>query len=354
MAGEKTEKATPKRRKDERKKGNVFVSKDVTALISILTVFYSVKLLFPGMYRELKAFMLLYLDYASTKTDITGSLLSQIAVGSMITFARAAIPLILIAMMTGIIVTLAQTRLMFSTESLMPKFSRLNPLEGIKKIISLKSTVEVIKGTIKISVLLYILYNFIKSRFTDLSRTMTMGIASSSVFMLESVIQMVFNISIAFAAISALDYAYQWWDYERQIKMSKHDIKEEFKQMEGNPQIKGKIKEIQRKMAMSRMMQAVPSADVVIKNPTHFAVALKYDIEKDGAPMLVAKGQDELALRIIKTAEQSNVPVIENKPLARSIFSQTQLNQEIPQEHYAEIAEILVYIYKLNNKELKL
>ena len=165
---------------------------------------------------------------------------------------------------------------------------------------------------------------------------------------------MVFNISIAFAAISALDYAYQWWDYERQIKMSKHDIKEEFKQMEGNPQIKGKIKEIQRKMAMSRMMQAVPSADVVIKNPTHFAVALKYDIEKDGAPMLVAKGQDELALRIIKTAEQSNVPVIENKPLARSIFSQTQLNQEIPQEHYAEIAEILVYIYKLNKKELKL
>lgn len=354
MAGEKTETATPKKRKDERKKGNVFVSKDVSALISILTIFYSAKLLFPGIYRQLKAFMLLHLDYASTKTDITDSFISQIAIGAIQTFAAAAIPLIMIAMITGLVVTLAQTRLLFSMDSLKPKFSRLNPLEGIKKIISLKSTVEVIKGSIKITVLLYILYNFIKKRFLDLSRTMTMGIMASSVFMFESVIQMVFNISIAFAAISVLDYAYQWWDYERQLKMSKHDITEEHKQMEGNPQIKGKIKELQRKMAMSRMMQAVPSADIVIKNPTHFAVALKYDIEKDGAPILVAKGQDELAMRIIRTAEKNSVPVIENKPLARSIFSQTQLKREIEQEHYAEIAEILVYIYKLNNKEMKL
>lgn len=354
MAGEKTENATPKKRKDERKKGNVFVSKDVSALISILTIFYSAKLLFPGMYINLRAFMLLHLDYASTKTDLTDSFITEVAIGAMQTFIRTAIPLIMIAMVTGVVVTLAQTRLLFSMDSLKPKFSRLNPLEGVKKIISLKSTVEVIKGSIKITVLLYILYNFIKNRFVDLSRTMTMGIMSSSIFMLQSVIQMVFNISIAFAAISALDYAYQWWDYERQIKMSKHDVKEEFKQMEGNPQIKGKIKEIQRKMAMSRMMQAVPSADVVIKNPTHFAVALKYDIEKDGAPILVAKGQDELAMRIISTAEKNSVPVIENKPLARSIFSQTQINGEIAQEHYAEIAEILVYIYKLNNKELEL
>lgn len=355
LAGDsKTEKATSKRRKDERKKGNIFVSKDLIALVSMLGVFYSIKLLFPGMYRSMKDCMFRYMNYASSRTDITDGLMAEIAISSVRTFVQIAIPVILIAMLIGVVATLAQTRLLFSMESTRPKFSRLNPLEGIKKLFSLKSFVEVTKNVIKITILLYILYNFIKDRFIELSRTMDMDILSSSSYMLESVIDMVFKVSIGFIAISVLDYAYQWWEYERQIKMSKHDVKEESKQMEGNPEIKGKIRQLQRQRAMSRMMQAVPTADVVIKNPTHYAVALKYDIEKDGAPIMVAKGQDELALRIIKTAEENNVSVIENKPLARSIFSQTEINGEIPMEHYSEIAEILVYIYQLNNKEFKL
>ena len=140
--------------------------------------------------------------------------------------------------------------------------------------------------------------------------------------------------------------------YERQIKMSKQELKEEYKQMEGDPHIKGKIKEVQRKMAMSRMMQSVSKADVVIKNPTHFAVALKYDLEKDQAPILVAKGKDELALRIIKEAEINDVFVLENKPLARAIYATTDINREIPEEFYGTIAEILVYVYKIKNKNI--
>jgi len=355
LAGEsKTEKATSKKRKDERKKGNIFVSKDVIALMSILGVFYSVKLLFPSMYEIMKGFMFRYMGYASSQTDITQGLMTEIAISCIQTFMQVAIPVIIIAMLIGVITTLAQTRLLFSMESTKPKFSRLNPLEGIKKLFSLKSFVEVMKNVIKISILLYIIYKFIKDRFIELSKTMDMDILLSSTYMLESVISMIYKVCIGFVAISVLDYAYQWWEYERQIKMSKHDVKQEHKQMEGNPEIKGKIRELQRQRAMSRMMQAVPDADVVIKNPTHYAVALKYDLEKDGAPILVAKGQDELALRIIKTAEENKVSIIENKPLARSIFAQTELNGEIPMEHYAEIAEILVYIYQINNKELKL
>ncbi|MGB5824026.1 MAG: flagellar biosynthesis protein FlhB [Proteocatella sp.] len=355
LAGDsKTEKATSKRRKDERKKGNIFVSKDVIALMSILGVFYYVKLLFPGMYETMKGFMFRYMGYASTQTDITQGLMAEISMSCIQTFIKIAMPVILTAMLIGVIATLVQTKLLFSMESMKPKFNRLNPLEGIKKLFSLKSFVEVLKNVIKIVILLYILYNFIKDRFIELSKTMDMDVLISSTYMLESVIKMIFNVCIGFVAISVLDYAYQWWEYERQIKMSKHDIKQEYKQMEGNPEIKGKIKEIQRQKAMSRMMQAVPTADVVIKNPTHYAVALKYDIENDGAPIMVAKGKDELALRIIKTAEENKVSVIENKPLARSIFSQTELNGEIPMEHYGEIAEILVYIYQVNNKELKL
>ena len=150
--------------------------------------------------------------------------------------------------------------------------------------------------------------------------------------------------------ISVFDLFYQKWEYERQIRMSKQEIKEEYKQLEGDPKVKGKIKELQRKMAMSIMMQQVPDADVVIRNPTHFAVALKYNPDKDTAPVLVAKGQDELALRIVKVAEENNVFVIENKPLARAIFAATDLNQYLPPDFYGAVAEILVHVYKLNHK----
>ena len=150
--------------------------------------------------------------------------------------------------------------------------------------------------------------------------------------------------------MAALDFMYQWWDYERQLKMSKQEIKEEYKQTEGDPQVKGKIKQIQRERAQRRMMQQVPSADVVIRNPTHFAVALRYKPEQDAAPIVLAKGQDELALRIVKIAEENKVAVIENVPLARSLYASTELDCEIPPELYAPVAEVLVYIFKLDNK----
>ena len=159
---------------------------------------------------------------------------------------------------------------------------------------------------------------------------------------------MVARIVIAFVAIAALDFLYQWWDYERQLKMSKQEIKEEYKQTEGDPQVKGKIKQIQRERAQRRMMQQVPSADVVIRNPTHFAVALRYKPDQDNAPVVLAKGQDELALRIVKTAEEHKVAVIENVPLARSLYAEAELDREIPPELYGPVAEVLVYIFRLN------
>ena len=142
---------------------------------------------------------------------------------------------------------------------------------------------------------------------------------------------------------------YQWWDYERQLRMSKQEIKEEYKQMEGDPQVKGKIKDVQRRMAQSRMMQQVPKADVVIRNPTHFAVALRYHPETDGAPIVLAKGQDELAGRIVRKAEEHHIAIIENVPLARALYATAELNREIPPELYNAVAEVLVYLYRLRN-----
>lgn len=354
MAGDsKTEKATPKKRQDERKKGNVFLSKDAISVVSLLGVFLILKQLFPSIYSEITQYVLQLIGYARTVEEITPNFVSELSLGFIVAFIRIAMPLLLLSILIAIITTFAQTKMLFSFESLKPKFDRLNPLEGFKKMISLRSAIEIVKGIIKITILFVIIYQYFKSRLIEFPKTLSMDIMSSCIYLLDNVMGLVINISIAFIAISAFDYFYQWWDYERQIKMSKQDIKEEYKQTEGDPQIKGKIKETQRKMAMSRMMQAVPSADVVVRNPTHFAVALKYDIEKDNAPVVVAKGQDELALRIVKVAEQNHVYVIENKPLARAIYASTQINGEIPAEYYGTIAELLVYVYKLNHKEIE-
>ena len=168
---------------------------------------------------------------------------------------------------------------------------------------------------------------------------------------MDLAVQMAIRIAVAYAVLASADFLYQWWDYERQLRMSKQEIKEEFKQTEGDPQVKGKIKELQRKMAQSRMMQNVPQADVVIRNPTHFAVALRYKPEKDSAPVVVAKGQDSLALRIVKAAEEAKVAVVENVPLARALYASSEVGREIPPELYNAVAEVLVYLYRLNDKK---
>ena len=165
---------------------------------------------------------------------------------------------------------------------------------------------------------------------------------------MDLAVQMAIRIVVAYAVLAGADFLYQWWDYERQIRMSKQEIKEEYKQMEGDPQVKGKIKEMQRKMAQSRMMQKVPQADVVIRNPTHFAVALRYKAEQDRAPVVLAKGQDQVALRIVQKAEESGVAVVENVPLARALYASAELDQEIPPELYGPVAEVLVYLYQMN------
>lgn len=351
-ADEKTEQATPKKRRDERKKGNIFLSKDVVVVSSLLGTFFCLKLLFPGMYVALRTFLLRYMNYAAVKTEVTEEFVSDMTIEMIITFVRVCVPLLMIAVLLAIVATAAQTKLLFSTDSLKPKFSRLSPLQGFKKLFSSKSLVEVLKGIVKITILICIMYNFFVGQLINFERTLKLDLVSSTVFVLDCVMKLIMKVSIAFIAISVFDYFYQWWDYEKQLKMSKQEVKEEFKQTEGNPQIKGKIRELQRRMAMSRMMQSVPEADVVLRNPTHFAVALKYDGEKDAAPVVVAKGQDEVALRIIKVAEENGVQVVENKAVARALYAMTQVSGMIPEEFYGTVAEILVYVYKLNGRDL--
>lgn len=349
-ADSKTEKATPKKRRDERKKGHVMMSRDVVIAGSLIGVFSVLKLLAPFVGESIGSFMSKYFILMSTTENINPEIARDVTQDFITVFAKTAFPILIASGSIAIIATMAQTRMLFSTEAFKPKFEKLNPIQGIKKMFALRNLVELTKNLLKISVLAVILYQFIVKRLVGISRTMSMPVNSSVHYMLATVMNLVYTISVVFVVISAGDYLYQWWDYERQIRMSKQEIKEEYKQTEGDPQIKGKIKDMQRKMAMSRMMQAVPGADVVIKNPTHFAVALKYDPDKHSAPIVLAKGQDDLALRIVKVAEEAGVKILENRPLARSLYAQTEIGYEIPVEHYGEIAEILVKILDLGNR----
>ncbi|SET95481.1 flagellar biosynthetic protein FlhB [Lacrimispora sphenoides] len=345
----KTEKATPKKRRDERKKGHVAISKDVVMIASLLGTFVLLKILFPFMYRTIRDFMIKYLSLAPGVENLS-DYSARISVDTAWAILKAALPILLAGIALSILGTGVQTRFLFSKSNLAPKFSRLNPIQGIKNMLSLKSLIELLKNLLKITILGIILYQIIKGDLTPIARTIDMDLKDSSVYVLNAIMDMVLRVCLVFLAVAGFDFFYQRWDYDRQIRMSKQELKEEFKQTEGNPEIKGRIRSLQRERSRSRMMQSIPEADVIIRNPTHYAVALRYDIEKDNAPVLLAKGQDELALRIVAKGEEHGVYVIENKPLARGIYAATQVGAEIPSEYYGMVAEILVYVYRMNNK----
>lgn len=349
--GNKTEKATSKKRRDERKEGHVPMSKDVITVISLLLAFFSLQLLFPFIYRDMRTYLLARMGDVGRVEE-----LSLVARGlfteSAVLVVAACLPLLLISVASAVLGTGVQTRFLVTTKNLKPKLSNINPIKGLKNMVSLKSLVELLKNLVKISILGYLLYQIVRDDLRSIIRTLDMSLMVSTTYTLRAILSMVYKVSLAFIAVAAVDLFYQLWKYEKDIRMSKEEIKEEFKQTEGNPEIKGRIRSLQRKMAQTRMMQQVPEADVIIRNPTHVAVALRYRIDQDSAPVLLAKGMDDVALRIVSVGEEHGVCVIENKPLARAIYAQTEIGREIPEEYYGMVAELLVYVYQLNHIEL--
>lgn len=351
--GSKTEKATPKKRRDERKKGNVFMSRDAVAVASLLGSFFMFKLMAGIMVEEIDGFFHYCMSLATMSGGTGATWLGQLVGRGIKTLLTMVGPLLAATAFCSVAATFAQTKMLVSGELMKPKFSRVNPLEGFKRLFSLKSIIEALKGILKITLLLIIIYNFLKGVFGELSKYLYTDLMTSCRHLFDNTFTMVMQIVVGFVAVAAFDFLYQWWDYERKLKMSKHEIKEEYKQTEGDPQIKGKIKELQRKMAQTRMMQKVPTADVVVRNPTHYAVALRYQPERDNAPIILAMGQDSLALRIVQVAQESKVPVVENVPLARALYAEGSLDQEIPPDLYNAVAEVLVYLYRLEKTHKK-
>ncbi len=280
-----------------------------------------------------------------------GDLIQECFYEMLVIFAKSAGPLLLITVVVAIAATFAQTRGLVTGELLRPKFNRISPLQGFKRLFSLRSIIEAVKGILKIVILLWLIYTCVSDLIIVSSSYLYMDIHEACKHIFNAIFSMMLKVGLAFLVLAAFDFLYQWWDYEREMKMSKQEIKEEYKQTEGDPQVKGKIKELQRRMAQQRMMQQVPQADVVIRNPTHFAVALRYKLGEDEAPVVLAKGQDFMAQRIVAVAEEHKIAVVENVAVARALYANTEVGREIPPMLYGAVAEVMVFLYKLDEIE---
>ena len=265
-------------------------------------------------------------------------------------FVVILLPVMAVFFVAAAAINYAQVGILFTTEPLQMKLSKIDPIQGFKRIYSLRALVEFIKSILKILFVGAVTFSFLYFNLQEILILSQVPIVES----LEVIFNLMINIGLVgglvLIILSVFDYMYQKYDYEKQLRMSKQDIKDEYKKTEGDPLVKSRIKQKQREMAMRRMMAEIPNADVVITNPTHYAVALKYDDSKADAPIVVAKGVDYVAMKIRQIAQANGVHTIENRPLARALHDQTELNQPIPEEFFKAVAEILAYVYRLKNK----
>lgn len=353
MAGEKTEKATPKRKQDERKKGNIFLSQEVVTIFTLLGTFYCLKIMMPSIMITLQESIRYFSGIASTTTELTYSELGNYFRNLLIVFMKTAMIPLLVCGLAAVVSTMFQTKMLFSSKAYSFKAERIDPLKGLKKIFSMRSFVELLKSLLKICIILYVIYLVIKREIFLMPQMMNMSFGQSLSRTGSIIMSIITKAGITFIFVAGADYLYQWWQYEKNLRMTKQEIKDEYKQTEGDPKIKSRIRSIQQQRAKHRMMQSVPTADVVIRNPTHFAVAIKYDQDKSSAPRVIAKGADSLAFRIISVAEKNDVYVMENKALARALYESVELDREIPERFYRAVAEVLAFVYSLKKKELK-
>ncbi len=350
---DKTEEPTAKKKRDARKQGNVAKSSEVQTAVTLISMLAIIMTMSEYVFKELRAFLIGYLNY-SFKFEMNDLNLNVLMEGLASTFAKTFLPIGAIIMSLGVIATLVQTKLLFTTEPLKPKLSKLNPISGLKNMFSGKAIVQLLKSIVIIAILFYIGEKYIEQNFRGIMMSSSLHISSLFPTVVTLISDLLKKMVVIVVVIAALDYGYQRYTHNKSLKMTKEEIKEEFKQAEGNPQIKGKIKQKQREMARMRMMQAVPTANVIVTNPTHISIAIRYERGKDETPVVVAKGADLIAFKIREIAKEHDIPIIENKPLARLMYKEVEIDQEIPESMYQAVAEVLVAVYKIKNRYKKL
>jgi len=344
---DKTEEPTAKKRADAKKKGQVGRSTDMNAAFVLLMGFFIIKLLWENIYHSIAAYTTYIFSHLNQPVDTENII--RIFIGIIELLAQTALPIMIAIMAIGLAINFFQVGLNFNTEAIGFKLDKLNPINGFGRIFSKRSLMELVKSLMKIAIIGFFLYDFLIDHLMEMPQFIYFDLPTSLAQISDIIFKMAFEVIGVIMIVGFMDYAYQKWQTTQDLKMSKQEVKDEMKQSEGDPQIKGKIKQKQRQMAMSRMMQEVPKADVIVTNPTHFAVALKYE-KGMVAPQIVAKGQDLVARRIKEIANENRVPIVENKPLARALYASTQVGDMVPAELYQAVAEVLAYVYRLKQR----
>jgi len=350
MGGDKTEEPTAKKKRDARKKGNIAKSKEVTTAITLVAMLIIIFTMSDYIILEIKNSMINLLSSNFSMNFDSGVMLNSLGSKILLSFMKIFLPIGFIIMIFGVIGNLIQSGMLFTGEGLKPQFSKLNPINGFKNMFSLKALGTLVKSVAIIGVLLYIGYSFMNKNFEGIMKSADIYLPYLLNTIIELIKSLLGRICLAVVLIAVVDYGYQRFTHNKELKMTKQEVKEEYKQMEGDPQVKGKIKQKQREISNRRMMQAVPSATVIVTNPTHISIAIKYEKGIDSTPRVVAKGADVVAFKIREVAKEHDIPIIENKPLARLIYKEVDIDKEIPEEMYQAVAEVLVAVYKIKNK----
>ncbi len=351
--GEKTEKASAKKKRDARKKGEVHKSQDFGSSLMLFILFGALKLGYDDFITNLTQFVSQRMSgrAISAASAVNAPIVLQGYKETLFDALPLVLPLMLAAMTGGALIDVVQTGPLFVPAKLKPDFKRISPIQGFKRIFSLHTLVGLVKSLVKLAILGVILYKSLLNCLAAFSAMIYVDAAKSFSLIMSECFAMGINMGLGLTAFALLDIFYQWWKYERDLKMTKQEVKEEFKQTEGDPKVKGYIKRRRQKMSGMRMMKQLAEADVVITNPEHYAVALRYKEGLDNAPVVVAKGRDYLARKIKERARKYRISIVENKPVARALYAACQVGDEIPPELYQAIADILIYVYQVLGKK---
>lgn len=345
---EKTEEPTSKKIEDARKEGNVPKSQETSGVITLFVAILAFLLLFPYMREHVILLFKYYFSLLGMPLD--KALMIDIAIVTVREFLLIVMPLSIAVAVAGVVAAVAQFGFLFTTKAITPDFAKIDPIKGTKNLFSIKKMIEGVKITFKSFITLGVGFIFFFLFIVELPTVALFGLEDQMGWLKDKALIIAFVMLLIIFVFAMIDLIIVRKQYFDGLKMSKQEIKDEMKNMDGDPHIKAKIRQIQMQASRKRMMAAVPSADVVITNPTHYAVAIKYDEEKSHAPIVVAKGMDNIAQQIKKIARENGVHIVQNPPLARNLYAQVDLDRPIPTELFAAVAEVLAYVYKMNRK----
>lgn len=347
---EKTEQPSSKKLEDARKKGMVAKSIEVNSLVIVVTGLVTIFLLQSYIGQRVSSFTInIFNSLDSLPKKV--SLLPNMAFDWYMFFFSVLAPVMTVIVISALASNIAQVGFKLSPEALAPKFSKLNPVNGIKRIFSSKSVVEIFKTLLKFFVIAFFTYLILSDLIIASAYLDNLNPSELVIFMLDNAFSLLWKIALLYAVIAGIDFVYQRYKFRKEMMMTKQELKEELKQLEGDPTVKGRIRKMQMQAAQQRMMANLPTADVVITNPTHYAVALKYDMTKDSAPEVIAKGVDLLAQRIKKVAAEHNIPLHEDRELARALYKMCDVGDKIPPSLFKAVAQVLAYVYNLKKKK---